>query len=182
MGEDKMSTEVKVKYQLTEVELKDMGDFITTCFDLNDAIQNYQSEWAKFGFLGALDYVHNVALMQPLSTKHELSQSQAQIAELKAEIKRLNDKYDFQWIVKQNKDLENHIRDLEVNTIMNLELQLKEARGVVEFYGDKQNWSDSLNPYRDDKIDSSDLELSEDGLEDGGKLARAYLLKYPSEG
>ena len=93
--------------------------------------------------------------------------AQAQIAELKAEIKRLNDKYDFQLLVKRNEALES---------------QIKEARGVVEFYGDKQNWSDSLNPYRDDKIDSSDLELSEDGLEDGGKLARAYLLKYPSEG
>lgn len=55
------------RYELTPAEKSDLGQFITKCFDLNDPAQKYQSTWAEYGFEMAMDYIHNVVCMKPLS-------------------------------------------------------------------------------------------------------------------
>lgn len=42
--------------KLNEEDEKALGEFITTCFDLNDQFDNFQSKWARYGFETACDY------------------------------------------------------------------------------------------------------------------------------
>ena len=84
--------------------------------------------------------------------EQEILRLKDEVRELKAENKRLNDKYDFQLLVKQ----------------------LKEAREVAEKYADGYIFDEADE-------DTEQLDLNKSWRHTSGKLARAYLLKYPSE-
>lgn len=55
-------TESSKPRELSEKDKKAMGQFITTCFNLNDPVESFQAHWSKYGFEVACDYLRTEEL------------------------------------------------------------------------------------------------------------------------
>ena len=76
-------TESSKPRELSEKDKKAMGQFITTCFNLNDPVESFQAHWSKYGFEVACDYLRT----------EELDAALARIAELEFQLADRSEKY-----------------------------------------------------------------------------------------
>lgn len=75
------------------------------------------------------------------------------------------------------------IEFVDAAEILKLQEELAEARAVIEFYGDKNNWLRDEDGWRHDMIwkDLDDETLTKWEGRFSGKRAREFLTKYPKE-
>lgn len=201
-----MSTEVKTYTHRTVTEGNvSYSEMIETYLGKWVKVEDFDASQAQIAELkGVLD-LKNDDYVRQVGTWKIIQRLEEEVAELKAKL----ESYELRFSTIADKIMYGFDKDsvykiaiepLDHKSIMeeneayftSLESELKEARGVVVWYGDKKNWvsiRDRTSPsgFFYSCTDDSDEEPFNKNDEDderviGGKLARAYLLKYPSEG